>query len=137
MTKIIVKATNLKYHDIWEKDDFCYQIIYSDLKKDDFCCDEIYNVLLGENDGNCELCFGYEPVFREYFIDIRFEYGGAVKLIKHCPWCGSKFLGSLRDKWFDTLEKEYKIETDIGEYKERSDIPQEFKSDEWWKKRNL
>jgi len=35
------------------------------------------------------------------------------------------------------LEKEYKIKTDIGEWKERSDIPQEFKSDEWWKKRGL
>jgi len=29
------------------------------------------------------------------------------------------------------LEKEYKIETGIGEYKEREDIPQEFKSDKW------
>jgi len=38
---------------------------------------------------------------------------------------------SLREEFFNTLEKEYKIETSIGGYKEREDIPQEFKSDEW------
>jgi hypothetical protein len=37
----------------------------------------------------------------------------------------------LREEFFNILEKEYKIETDIGEYKQRTDIPQEFKSDEW------
>jgi hypothetical protein len=36
---------------------------------------------------------------------------------------------SLRENYFDTLEKEHQIETNLGEYKERSDIPVDFRSD--------
>jgi len=98
----------------------------------------MYENLLGEDDGKCELHFGYDPKFREYFIDVRVEYGGsAIQLINNCPWCGSKLPKELREEFFNTLEKEYNMETDIGEYKKRIDIPQEFKSDEWWKKRKL
>ena len=43
----------------------------------------------------------------------------------------------LREEWFETLEREYGIETDVGEARDRTDIPQEFWSDEWWKKREL
>jgi len=139
MTKSITNPTSLKYHDVWEKDDVYYQTTYTDLNKSDFCCNEIYNILLGENDGNCELCFGYDPVFREYFIDVRVEYGGAVHLIKHCPWCGKKFPKGLLNEFVEELKKELNIkdDVDLGELKQRADIPQEFKSDEWWKKRKL
>lgn len=140
MTRTFIKSTDLKYHDIWEKNDVCYQITYSDLRKDDFCCDEIYNVLLGENDGNCELHFGYDPVLRRYFIDVRSEYGGAVQLIRHCPWCGKCFPRSLLNEFVEELKKKLNIKTNdigFGELRERKDIPQEFKSDEWWKKRGF
>ncbi|CAG8448193.1 812_t:CDS:2 [Racocetra fulgida] len=113
-------------------DEFIYVDKYLNLDRKDFCCEEMYENLLGEdNSGECELHFGYIPQFREYFIDIKDEYGGAVLLISYCPWCGKKLPKGLREEFFDILEKEYKIETDIGEYKERADIPQEFKSDEW------
>lgn len=110
---------------------------YLNLDNNDFCCGELYSQLLGENNGKCELHFGYEPKFREYFIDVRAKYGGAVQLIKHCPWCGTKLLKGLRREWFDVLEKEYGIKVDIGGYKSSKEIPAEFKSDEWWKKRGL
>jgi hypothetical protein len=88
---------------------------------------------LGEKDGNCELSFGYDPVLREYFIDVRVEYGGTCQLIKHCPWCGEKFPRELLDEFVEELKKELNIKTDIGlgELKQRKDIPPEFKSDEW------
>jgi hypothetical protein len=35
------------------------------------------------------------------------------------------------------LEKEHQIETNLGEYKERSDIPVDFRSDKWWKSRGV
>ncbi|CAG8836896.1 1952_t:CDS:1, partial [Racocetra persica] len=112
-------------------DEFIYVDKYLNLDRKDFCCEEMYENLLGEdNSGECELHFGYIPQFREYFIDIKDEYGGAVLLISYCPWCGKKLPKGLREEFFDILEKEYKIETDIGEYKERADIPQEFKRDE-------
>jgi len=137
MTKAITKPTNLKYHDVWESNDVVYQTTYIDLNRNDFCCNEIYNVLLGENDGNCELSFGYGPIFREYSIAVRPEYGGTCQLIKHCPWCGKRFPGGLRDEWFDILKKEYNIEPEPSKLSKSKDIPQEFKSDEWWKKRGL
>jgi len=99
-----------------------------------FCCEEMYKILLGENDGECELHFGYDPKIREYYIDVKAEYGGAVQLIKYCPWCGEKLPKSLREEHFDILEREFGI--DYGDLKTRSKIPNEFKSDEWWKKRN-
>ncbi|CAG8575862.1 6593_t:CDS:1 [Ambispora leptoticha] len=98
--------------------------------KKEFCCEEMFLHLFRLAGEKSELHFGYYPVFREYFIDYKEEYGGGVQLIKYCCWCGKKLPSSLREEFFDTLEKEYKIETDIGEYNERPDIPQEFKSDE-------
>lgn len=102
-----------------------------------FCCEEMYSHLFRSDKRTSEIHFDYYPVFREYFIDYKKEYGGGVQLIKFCPWCGSKLAKELREEFFNILEKEYKIETDIGEYRQRKDIPQEFKTDEWWKKRNL
>jgi len=140
MVRSITKPTKLRYHDIWEEDDVVYETTYIDLNRDDFCCDEIYDALLGEGDGNCELSFGYDPVFREYFIDIRPEYGGTCQLIKHCPWCGKKFPKELLNEFIETLKKELDVkdkDIGLGELRERKDIPVEFESDEWWKKRGL
>ena len=89
----------------------------------------MYKELLGENNGECELHFGYNPKFREYFIDVKAEYGGAVCLIKHCPWCGKKLPNSLREKFLILLKKQHGI--DYGDLKMRSKIPAELKSDEW------
>ncbi len=62
----------------------------------------------------------YNPVFRECSNIITLAY---------CPWCGGKLPVSLRENYFDALEKEYQIETNLGEYKERSDIPADFRTD--------
>ena len=74
----------------------------------------------------------YGSIFREYYIE-----SSKGLHIDFCPWCGEKLLESLRDKFFQILELEYKIFTDIGEYWVRLDLPEEFKTDEWWKKRGL
>ena len=75
----------------------------------------------------------YNPVFREYFI--RLNNRSNIITLVYCPWCGSKLPDSLRENYFDILEKEHQIETNLGEYKERSDIPTDFRSDKWWKSR--
>src|SRR2546421_12877629 len=69
----------------------------------------------------------YNPVFREYFI--RLNNRSNIITLAYCPWCGSKLPASLRENYFDILEKEYQIETNLGDYKERSDIPADFRSD--------
>ena len=136
MTELIRKRTNIKRSEIYEDYDKCIYIKkYLKLDRRDFCCKVMHENLLGENNGECELHFGYSPKFREYFIDIKAEYGGAVHLIFYCPWCGKKLPNSLKDKFFDILEKELGI--DYGDLKTKFKIPKEFKGDEWWKKRGL
>lgn len=92
---------------------------------DNFCCETLVLNLKEKR-----TYIGYNEVFREIYLN-RSDTRSVITIIFFCPWCGSKLPNSLRDKFFDTLEKEYNIETDIGEYKERKDIPTEFKSDEW------
>ena len=91
----------------------------------------------------------YNPIFREYFTSLR-SYKDGKHVIYYCPWCGEKFSPSLIDKYIETLSDEYNICFDppTGKYfniqsedfdlpDEAEDIPKEFKSNEWWKKRGL
>ncbi len=95
-----------------------------------YCCKDIELFLEDPRDP-----INYDPLFREYYIKLYRQYN--IITMVFCPWCGKKFPESLREKFFDTLESDYNIITDIGEYKTRPDIPSEFQSDEWWKKRGL
>ncbi|CAG8801742.1 28116_t:CDS:2, partial [Gigaspora margarita] len=70
----------------------------------------------------------YNPVFREYFI--RLNNFSNIITFAYCPWCGDKLPTSLRESYFDILKKEHNIKTNLGEYKQRSDIPPEFRTDE-------
>ena len=89
----------------------------------------------------------YNPVYREYFIRL-WSFPKAKHVIYACPWCGHKFSPSLIEKYFQILDSEYKIVycdysekyfKDDTEYEHETevDVPKEFKSDEWWKKRGL
>jgi hypothetical protein len=50
-------------------------------------------------------------------------------------FCGKKLPLSLRDEWFEILEKEYGLENPYEE--DRKKVPKEFWTDEWWKNRGL
>jgi hypothetical protein len=73
----------------------------------------------------------YDSQYREYTIG--FPNGGVI--IAHCMFCGKAFPGSVRDEWFEILEKEYELESPNEEDEKK--VPQEFWTDEWWKKRGL
>jgi hypothetical protein len=76
----------------------------------------------------------YDPVVRDY--GIRFGKN-MVDMLHFCPWCGSKLPKTLMREMFDTIEKEYgipRLEADIDNY---TNVPDEFKTDEWWRKRGL
>jgi len=91
-----------------------------------FCCDEIRNHL-AEN----EVAISYEPRFRNYGIKI-LDGGSAVQEISFCPWCGSKLPKDLTDELSEIVFDELNLD---GFDDPR--LPEEFKSDEWWKKRGL
>lgn len=61
----------------------------------------------------------------------------AIQKISYCPWCGKKLPKDLSDEFWDIIENELRIETSITDLEDNPLIPEEFKTDEWWKKRGL
>ena len=83
------------------------------------CCNEMSRFVSEQ-----ELGLIYIDKFREFGIEYR-DGGTSYQHIKFCPFCGAHFLLSLRDKWFDELEKK-------GIDPWGNDIPKEYQSSTWW-----
>ena len=99
-------------------------IYQTDLDEFKFCCNNLDKKIK-------EKKIIYIPYFREFGILKNPVAKGEMTVfedIKVCPFCTKKFPNSLREKWFLTLEK-------LG-FDDPWDqkIPEEFKSDKWWKK---
>ena len=73
----------------------------------------------------------YLPRGREYSI-VHAE--DTISVIHYCPYCGKKLPTILEDEWYEVLKKEYGLTFDDDVDKQ---IPSEFLTDEWWKKRGL
>jgi hypothetical protein len=98
------------------------------------CCGHMDKYTInGEEDPIIE----YESSIRSYTFLLREsnEYIGVNQRLWYCPWCGTKLPEDLIDEWGETLEREYGLTE--KERDEGSKIPEEFKTDEWWKKRGL
>ncbi|MCP5468829.1 MAG: hypothetical protein H7A32_06130 [Deltaproteobacteria bacterium] len=74
----------------------------------------------------------YNAKYREYSIPGS-EDEVVRQLLDFCPWCGKKLPQSLRENWFDELEKLGITDPN----NQPNEIPPEFKTDEWWKQRGL
>ena len=94
------------------------------------CCSKMDYVIQDER-----IPLKYSPVIRSYFLPF-ITMKGVVHPITHCPWCGKELPKSLRKEFFEILEQEYGIEANVDILKNQN-IPEEFKSDAWWKKRGL
>ncbi len=68
----------------------------------------------------------FVPKFREYGIKI-IDGGSSYLEINFCPWCGSRLPDSLRDEWFDRLER-LNIDPAVNK------IPEDFLNDFWYSK---
>lgn len=99
------------------------------IKKTNHCC-ELMDMFLKDP----KIPLKYYPMAREYGMSL--NHSSAVQLLFYCPWCGKKLPESLRDKYFDLLENEYHVEPEF-DIQQDPNVPAEFKSDEWWKKRGL
>ena len=53
-----------------------------------------------------------------------------------CPWSGRPLPGGLRDQLFDIIENELGL-SDFSVLSPISDLPEEYRSDEWWRKRGI
>ncbi|HSC25213.1 MAG TPA: hypothetical protein VLB80_03300 [Candidatus Babeliales bacterium] len=56
--------------------------------------------------------------------------------INYCPWCAKPLPKDLRDEWLEVLKEEYDLD-DPDSKEQKKLVPEEFKTDEWWKKRGL
>jgi hypothetical protein len=88
-------------------------------------------------------------VFKEFEYDMALNYFmGFIadieekipsrRILAYCPFCGTR-LPNFSEEYFDTIEQELgKNSIPKGcDAEARRHLPQEFKTDEWWKKRGI
>ena len=96
-----------------------------------FCCEYMKNEI--------EVNFiEYDEVCRDFSLradEKCLEDAFTLAPIWYCPWCGTKLPKELGDEWMDTLYNEYGIQR--PNFEDADKVPEEFKSDKWWKKRGL
>lgn len=93
-----------------------------------YCCGALQ---YEAEDSYCPVEYSFQ--WREYTIR---DFGSTSRsLMIFCPNCGNRLPSSLRDDWFDILEQEYGLEDPL--YDDKSKVPKEFWTDEWWRKRGL
>ncbi len=100
------------------------------------CCETLKDNLeykCEQHNNNCPRSpFAYIPKTREFVIKTdEFWLGETWHFlnIQYCPFCGYKFPESLRDKYFDNLEK-----LGVNWIINPEQIPEEYRSDKWWNK---
>ena len=90
------------------------------------CCERMTYFL-----ADIRIPLDYSTKFREYVLVMP----QAFQMIDYCPWCGKELPTSLRDEWYEILENllgEVIYELDYTDER----IPEEFRDDTWWIKRN-
>lgn len=104
--------------------------------KKEYCCDDMKRLIQDDKSP-----LAYEPTRRLYSLvsDANsFKTKNEICIgfnICYCPKCGTKLPKALSNEWFKIVKKEFGIANGLDE--RIKDLPQEFKTDEWWKKRGL
>jgi hypothetical protein len=86
----------------------------------EFCCERMTDAISGP-----EIPIVYVREFREFGIRV-LDGGSSFIELSFCPWCGQKLPKSLRDRWFDELERR-------GIDPATDEVPAEFTDDRWYK----
>ena len=97
-----------------------------------YCCD-LMRICLED----MRVQIKYNPILREYFIPLLYKEELVAKQgIVYCPWCATLLPKSLRDIYYEIMDSEYGVD-DPEDPNQQKRIPEEFKTDAWWKKRGL
>lgn len=83
------------------------------------CCSQMENALADPT-----MPLDYTPKLREFGVRI-LDGGSSQRIVAYCPWCGQKLPASLRDEWFDGLER-------LGVDPYGDEIPAEFTDERWY-----
>ena len=95
----------------------------------DFCCYTMQRSIREASE------LFYDPVVRSYSLKVSNSKDGTHRPLVYCPWCGLKFPTDLGGTWMDVLKAEFGIHDPI--FDDADKVPEEFKTDVWWKKRGL
>ena len=102
-----------------------------------FCCKKMEAFLSEHNSP-----LSYEPYTRSYSLEYSYVKNNdpnqvvVAELIYYCPWCGKKLPKELMDEWAEIVNEKFGLD-DTLDRKQIEELPQELKTDEWWKKREL
>lgn len=77
----------------------------------------------------------YEPVFRRWRLLNLYHRMLTDWQIEFCPWCGHRLPGDLGAEWDERIQK--LGFTDIGHYSETPELPEDYRTDRWWKDAGL
>jgi len=84
-----------------------------------FCCERMRHAV-----ESGEIPITYTPKFREFGVKVLDGGTSTVELL-FCPWSGDRLPESLRDRWFEELERR-------GIDPVGPDVPAEFLDDRWF-----
>ncbi len=85
----------------------------------------------------------YTPYTRSYDMAYGTEFKnsetgeitfGVVEPLFYCPWCGVKLPENLFAEWHDEIEK---FDIDTLDKEQLKKLPEEYLTEEWWKKKGL
>lgn len=74
-----------------------------------------------------DIPLSYNDRLREYSVAV-LDGGSSGVVLFYCPFCGAKLPDSVRDEWFDELDR-------LSLEPNSSDIPTELLGGEWWRSR--
>ena len=59
-----------------------------------------------------------------------------VEPLIYCPWCGVKLPKNLFVEWVKTVKRKFNVEATYDK-EELKKVPEEYMTEEWWKKKGL
>ena len=86
-----------------------------------FCCDRLRLAVTSD-----DVPVVYEPKYREFGVRV-LDGGTSYIELLYCPWSGDKLPSSLRERWFEELERRG---IDPG----ADVVPEEFCDSRWYEK---
>jgi hypothetical protein len=96
-----------------------------------YCCQDFQDGILYDRN----IPITYHPQYRFYYL-ITPKREPSTHIIRRCIYCGKKWPKELWKEFFKELGKVVGYKIVYTEY-DWSTLPEEFKSEEWWRKRGL
>lgn len=84
-------------------------------------------------EGDCPVA--YDPVFRQWRLLQLYHRVHRDWELEYCPWCGTALPNEQGDEW--TRRVEQLGFTEGGHYSEIPGLPEEYRTDRWWRDAQL